>query len=769
MDLSIRAARHASGVARASTGAAARRARVAGLLAVTTAFAAAGHAQELRSSSSERPTARAIELGAAPTIDGNVADDPAWRSVEPIDEFWQIQPVAGTAASQRTAVFIGFTDAALYIGVIAYDDDPASIVSTDSRRDSSLDDTDSFRVLIDGLLDRQNGYVFGTNPAGIEFDGQISREGAGQFLPGSESGFNQNWDTSWTVRSAISDIGWSTEMEIPFRSLRFGSADVQTWGFNFERRIRRNNEVAFWAPLSQERNLFRVSEAGSIEGIRVPRQRNLQLTPYALARTRRGGALADSESDDEVGFDLKYSITPSLTLDATYNTDFAQVEVDEQQVNLDRFSLFFPEKRAFFLENAGQFTVGNSQETELFFSRRIGIADGIRTPIEGGVRLSGKVGATTNIGFLRMSSEAVEGLASANDYTVARVNQELQNRSAIGALFVDRDGDGSLLGNGPDDENQTFALDGRWGIGDNALVQAWVAETSGGTLPGLAPQDPPRPAGEDRAFAVIGDYNDADWTYGLGFTEVGENFNPEVGFLARSGYRKLEGRVFRRVRPSDLWNLFEIRPHIVYRGYWDFEDFQETGFLHMDTHWEFQTGREFHTGVNVTTEGLKQEFDIIPGVTILPGTYNHEELQLVYVGDTSQPLSFELRTTVGGRFGGDRVTVEPTVRYRIGDKFSSQFSYNHNDFDLPVPGGDFTADLWRLRVSYSFSPRMLLQMLMQYNERIDTVSTNLRFSWLQSANTGLYFVYNEVDERGFGMPRGREFVVKYSRIFDLLR
>jgi hypothetical protein len=729
------------------------------VLCISAAASAAPAIAQVPSTLTERPVARANELETAPAIDGNVVDDPGWRGAQAIDRFWQIQPAAGQAASQRTEVFVGFTNKALYIGVIAYDDEPLAIISTDSRRDSSLDRTDSFRVLIDGLLDRQNGYVFGTNPAGVEYDGQVSREGQGQAISGGEGGFNLNWDTTWNVRAAVSEIGWSAEMEIPFASLRFGAEPMQTWGFNFERRIRRNNEIAFWAPLSQERNLFRVSEAGSIEGIRVPPQRNLQLTPYALGKSRRGGTLGGSQTDEELGFDLKYSITPSLTLDATYNTDFAQVEVDEQQVNLDRFSLFFPEKRAFFLENAGQFTVGNPQEVELFFSRRIGIAAGTPTPIDGGLRLSGKVGARTNVGLLRMSADGVDGVDSANDYTVARVNQELPNRSAIGVLFVDRDGDGSLLGNGPDDQNRTYAIDGRWGIGNNSLIQAWVAETE---TPGLT--------GRDDAFAIRGDYDNADWTYGLGYTEVGESFNPEVGFLARSDYKKFEGRIFRRVRPASLWNLFEIRPHAVYRGYWDFENFQETGFLHLDTHWEFQTGREFHTGINFTKEGLKEPFDIVPGVTIQPGTYNHEELQLVYIGDDSSPLNFELRSFIGGRFGGDRLTLEPTIRYRIGDKFSTEFSYNYNDFDLPVPGGDFTADLWRFRVSYSFSPRMLLQMLTQYSEQSDTVSTNLRFSWLQSANTGLYIVYNEIDERGFGAPpRGREFVIKYNRIFDVLR
>ncbi len=711
-------------------------------------------------SSAPRPVAQAIALTTTPVTDGNVVDDPAWRGAEPITGFWQVQPNAGQAASQRTAVYIGFTDTALHIGVIAYDDEPLEIISTDSRRDSSLDDTDSIKIMIDGLLDRQNGYIFGTNPAGIEYDGQINREGVGQFVRGGEGGFNLNWDAPWTVRSEVSDIGWSAEMQIPFTSLRFGTGDVQEWGLNIERRIRRNNEVVFWAPMSQDRNLFRVSEAGSIQGIRVPRQRNLQFTPYVLGRAQRGGSLIGTETDQEIGFDLKYSITPSLTLDATYNTDFAQVEVDEQQVNLDRFSLFFPEKRPFFLENAGQFTVGNPREAELFFSRRIGIGtDGALAPIDGGLRLSGKIGGTTNVGLLFMSSDAVTNVASQNNYAVARVNQELANRSSVGFLIVNRDGDGSLLGNGSDDQNQTYAIDGRWGIGDNLLLSAWTAKT-----------ETPGRTGRDDAFAVSGDYNDALWSAGFGYTQLGADFNPEVGFLTRSDYRKVTGRILRRVRPEDLWNLFEIRPHIFYQGFWGFDGFQESEFIHVDSHWEFQTSTEIHTGFNITKEGVRTPFDIVPGVTIQPGTYDHAEIQLVLLGNQSKPLNFSIRSVVGGRFGGDRVSLSPTINYRIGDKFSSSLAFNYNDFDLPVPNGDFTANLLRLRLSYSFTPKMLLQLLSQYNEVSDKISTNLRFSWLQSANTGLYLVYNEVDDRGLGAPpRGREFIVKFSHIFDVLK
>ncbi len=495
-----------------------------------------------------------------------------------------------------------------------------------------------------------------------------------------------------------------------------------------------------------------------MRGIVPPAQRNLKLTPYVLGRAERGGSLEGTETDQEFGFDLKYSITPSLTLDATYNTDFAQVEADEQQVNLDRFSLFFPEKRPFFLENAGLFAVGNPEEVELFFSRRIGVGPGGEPiPIEGGVRLSGKLGGSTNVGFLHMSDEGRGGTIDASDFTVARISQELPNRSAIGALIVNRDGGLSISGPGISETHQTYAIDGRWGVGDNLLFEAWAAQT-----------DTPTLDGRDTAFNVRGDYSSATWSSRLGYTEVRENFSPQVGFLSRRAFRKFDGFIMRRIRPDDLWNLLEIRPHISYNGYWDFDGFQETGFLHVDSHWEFKSSTEIHTGVNFTKAGVKQPFEIVDGVTVQPGTYDHAEAQIVYFTDQSAPLSINTRLVVGGRFGGDRVSFAPTLRYRVGERFSSELSVNYNDFDLPVPNGDFSVSLTRLRLSYSFTPKILLQALVQHNDASDVLATNLRFSWLQTANSGLFLVYNEIDERFDGAPpRGRELILKYSHIFDV--
>ncbi len=705
-----------------------------------------------------RPVLQSSEMVNEPLLDGEVLGDKAWGSLIPATGFQQIEPDDGLPATQKTEVYVGFLEDALYVGLIAYDDTPNQILATDSRRDSSLDNTDSFQLIIDGLRDGQNGFIFGTNPAGIQYDGQVIREGSGGTMGSGGGGFNLNWDGSWEVATSISEIGWSAEMRIPFSTLRYGRENVQTWGINFQRNIGRNNETAFWAPLSRQHKLYRLSEAGSVTGIKPAKKRNLQFSPYILGQSTRGGNLVSTQNNSEAGFDIKYSITPSLTLDATYNTDFAQVEADEQQMNLDRFSLFFKEKRPFFLENAAQFSVGDEQAVQMFFSRRIGISSsGDQLPIIGGARLSGKLAGSTNVGFLHMHSEAVAGVAPGNKFTVARVNQELPSRSSLGFMYVGRDGDGSYLTAPGDDKNHTYSVDGRWGIGENLMLEGWLAKTS---TPGLE--------GRDEAFSAKAIYNSSEWLNRLEYSQVGEDFNPEVGFLKRSNYRRMSALILRRIRPENTWGLLEVRPHISYTAYWDFDGFQETGFLHIDNHWEFRNGYRIDTGVNFTREGVQTPFDIIDGVTIQAGTYDHSEAQIRFNTDKSDPLSLSSVTYIGGRFGGNRIAIKSSIIYRVGESFRSELTYNYNKFDLPIERGQFNANLTQLRLSYAFTPKILLQALVQHNQVDDTVGTNLRFSWLQTANSGFFLVYNEVDERGIAAnPRGKEVIFKYSHIFDV--
>ena len=700
------------------------------------------------------PSAEAVRLEIAPALDGKVLGDPAWGQPS-LKGFWQQRPVEGTPSTQETEVFIGYTDTTLYVGIVAYDDDPSGIIMADSRRDASLENGDNVSFIIDSFRDQQNGLVFGTNPAGIEYDAQVSRQASGSMM--GSGGFNLNWDTNWRVATHIGDFGWSAEFEIPFRSLRFGNQDVQTWGFNFQRTIRRNNEIAFWAPISRQYSLSRLADAGRVAGIETPVMRNFKITPYALGRERTGNRIS-TFSDQDGGFDIKYSVTPSLTLDATYNTDFAQVEVDEFQINLDRFSLFLPEQRPFFLENSAQFTVGDPGEMELFFSRRIGIAsDGSAIPIKGGLRLSGKVGDETNVGLLHMQADEVAGIAPQTDFSVARVSQEFKNRSSLGFLVVNKEENGSLDG-GPNHYNRTYAVDGQLGLGDDALLSGFVAKTD---TPGLN--------GDDMAYRLSATSDTEEWSFAGSVTHVGENFNPEVGFLRRKNYTRVGVFGLNRWRDASWDNLLEMRPHIAYRGWWGGDGLYETGFWHVDNHWEWKSGFEIHTGVNFLHEGVRDSFEFAPGFEVEAGEYDDQEVQLVLITDDSQPLSMRVTAKIGGYFGGDRVQITPAINYRVGETFNARLGWAFNELQRPGNPQKLRVNVGSLRMTYSFSPQISLQALFQYNDATDVVATNLRFAWLTSADAGFYLVYNETRDEDVGMftEKRREWILKFSHTFDL--
>ena len=726
------------------------------------------------------PAIRAIKSNSEtlPILDGNVLGDPAWSDLEPATGFIQITPNEGQRASEQTAVRIRYTEQTLYVGVVCYDRDPSQIIVSDSRRDADPQEADSFSLILDTYRDRQNGFIFGTNSAGVEYDAQVTNEGqnSGRFAQGprnqsgSGGGLNVNWDGAWTVHTETGEYGWSAEFAIPLRTLRFATGENQVWGINFERRIRRRNETAYWAPLPRQYTLARVSLAGTLEGLDIQAPRNLQIIPYALgqgARTTDSSELPTtseySDPEGDIGIDLKYSLTPSMTLDVTYNTDFAQVEVDEQQINLDRFNLFFPEKRPFFLENAGVFSVGAPGQIDLFFSRRIGIgAGGVAVPILGGARLSGSM-EDYRIGVLNMQTRQLGGEEiPGNNFSVARLKREFPNRTFAGVLVTNRQGVGDLAAE--DDYNRVIALDGQLGIGQYAFVSGFGALSA---TPGMS--------GKNYAFQTVANYNSQAWMLNAGYTEVADNFNPELGFMQRtSAYRRFNGLIFYRYRP-DFLRFHELRPHASYYGYWGFDRVYETGFLHIDNHWEWENGWEIHTGINFTTEGVRNAFQISEGVWVPRKSYHHREAMIVGITDESLPLSLSSRVIAGGFFGGDRVTILSTIRARAGDAFNTEIGLSQNWVDLP--GGKFTANLVRTRLSYSFTPRIYLQTLIQYNSAAELWSMNLRFGWLQSAGTGLFIVFNHTSDydldREFGAfnPEftDQAIIIKYSRLLNVLR
>ena len=697
-----------------------------------------------------------------PIIDGNILEEELWNLILPITELKQIKPNYGASASENTEIRIAYTSKTLYIAVVCYDSAPDKIVVSDSRRDADLNDDDSFLFIVDTYNDEQNGFLFGTNADGMEYDAQINNEGQGNFSNNRQQGgviggTNINWDASWEVKTEKGEYGWSAEFAIPLRSIRFNGGENKTWGINFQRNISKRSETALWSNLPLGFDIKRVSLAGKMNGLNLKSPKNLKVIPYSLIQTiQNNQKVKNTTTNLDFGGEIKYSLTPALTLDMTYNTDFAQVEVDEQQINLDRFNLFFPEKRPFFLENAGQFSVGTPGEVDLFFSRRIGIGNnGSLVPILGGSRVSGKIGQT-NVGLLSMFTDEVSNDLDEidiikNNYSVARVNHDFAGkRSSLGGIFVNRSGIGNNL-----DYNRVFAMDGKLGIGKKAQLSGYISKSN---TPGISKND--------HAFNFLAVYNWNGWRLNAGYTEVGDGFNPEVGFLSRSGFRKPEFLIFKQWRTKNTGKLLEVRPHISYRGYWNFQNIQETGYLHVDNHWVWESGFEIHTGVNFKRETVLSPF-LISKVIVDLGEYNHQELQLVLMTNANRKLYFQTRTVIGGYFGGNRVSSTNKVTFRLGDKFNTEGVLNYNK--LSLPNGDANVFITGVRLAYSFTPRMFLQSLVQYNNVTNITSVNARFGLLRNANTGLFVVINIIkDTDYFDELNNQSITIKYSHQFDLL-
>ncbi len=701
-------------------------------------------------------------LAQEPIIDGDVLNEALWEQVYTIRDLKQIKPNYGTPASEKTAIKIAYTSKTLYVAVVCFDTSPEKIVVSDSRRDADLNDDDSFLFIIDTYNDQQNGFLFGTNADGMEYDAQIDNEGEGNFSAnrqqgGVVGGTNINWDASWEVKTKKGDFGWSAEFAIPLRSIRFNGGNNKTWGVNFQRNISKRSETAYWANLPLGFDIKRLSLAGKMHGLNLKSPKNLKIIPYGLVQSiQNNHPPKNTTGNTAVGGDIKYSLTPGLTLDMTYNTDFAQVEVDEQQVNLDRFNLFFPEKRPFFLENAGQFSVGSPGEVDLFFSRRIGIGSGgSLVPIIGGSRVSGKIGQT-NIGLLSMFTDEIPDETGAiellkNNYSVARINHDFAaQRSSLGGIMVSRSGL-----NDPLDYNRVEAVDGKLGIGKKAQLSGYLSQSS---TPGIET--------DAHAFNFLAVYNWNGWNLRAGYTEVGEGFNPEVGFLLRSAFKKPEFLIFKQWRPKNTGKLLEVRPHISYRGYWNFQNTQETGFLHVDNHWVWESGFEIHTGINFTRETVLSAFPI-SNVTVRTGAYNHQEFQFVLMSNANRKFYYQTRTLIGGYFGGNRISSTNRATFRLGDKFNTEGVFNYNRLELPE--GDANVLISGLRLAYSFTPRMFLQSLVQYNNVSNITSVNARFGWLRNANTGLFVVLNIIkDTDYFDALNNQSITIKYSHQFDLL-
>ena len=502
----------------------------------------------------------AAEARADITLDGAL-DEEVWRTAQPAGDFVQAEPHEGQAATELTDVRIAYDHDALYIGVVCHDTTPSGLIINDIRKDFAVGEQDSFEVILDTFGDRRNGFVFAVNPAGAKSDTQIANEGRD---------VNTSWDAVWTVATKRDAAGWTAEIRIPFKTLRFERGADRIWGVNFSRHIRRKNEVDYWSPVPRVYNLYRASLAGTLAGLPDASQgRNLRLKPWIAANTTRGLGGETFDDGQHIGLDAKYGVTPSLTLDVTVTPDFAQAEVDEQQVNLTQFSLFFPEKREFFLENSGMFYFGDipresrlgnarfappEEEMLLFFSRRIGLTDdGQEIPIAAGGRLTGRVGGI-GVGAMTIQTRSTDG-RDGDNYTVLRGRRDILRNSDVGAIFLSRQSAGASS-----DRNQVAGVDANFRFVKALSVNGFLAKSAtpgvtGGQMSGKG--------------SVVWNDNFLHTQYSL--LSVGDNFRDDIGFIKRRGIRKHFVDFGIRFRP-EWWRkigIRELHPHTRYNIYTD--------------------------------------------------------------------------------------------------------------------------------------------------------------------------------------------------------
>ena len=692
----------------------------------------------------------------APKIDG-VLDDAVWGQTTPVTGFIQSEPDEGQTATQRTEVRVAYDASFIYIAAYCYDDEPERIVVADIRRDFRIDNQDTFEVIFDTFTDRRNGYVFGTNPAGARSDQQVTNEGRE---------INPSWDAPWNVQTQRVADGWTLEMAIPLASIRSAKGDDRTWGINFSRRIRRNNEVVFWAPIPRAYALTRLSLAGNLANLgNVKGGRDLRVTPYVAGKTVRemGGPAFDENAN--VGIDAKYGLTNGLTLDLTVNPDFAQAEADVQQVNLTQFSQFFPEKRDFFLENSGLFYLGDTprntrvstaprgnEDLLLFFSRRMGLAaDGKPIPIDGGLRLTGREGGVEVAALALRTRE--QDVTSSNDFAVVRLRRNLFASSDVGGIFMTRS---AVDDRG--DFNRVYGVDANIRLPGRVDWSSYVVNSETDGLSG------PR-------YAYQTSFNrEANFVHvKAGLLSLAENFNDELGFFRRTGIRKWSLDVGIRPRLTSLRRrgVREMHPHVVWNYWTDLSGNEVAKRLHTGQTFFLNDGGFSELSVNPASDLLTQPFTIHPDVpAIAPGKYDWTEWMFRHNSDPSRLLSIAFTGIIGGLWTGTQRTVRVTGTLTPSYNFRADLGVARTAGDMAGPDGKFVREIWTARANYSFTTNMFVDALAQYDADRDRLNTNVRFNLIHHPLSDLFIVYNEQRFTTAGRPApGRSITIKLTRMF----
>ena len=705
-----------------------------------------------------RATIRAVRLMAPLELDGRL-DEAVYTSVPPMSDFIQQEPQEGSAATEKTEVWVFFDSDRVYVSFRSWESDPAQMVANEMRRDNfGVFRNANVAFVLDTFYDRRNGVEFIVNPLGGRMDGQITDERL----------YNGDWNPVWDVEVGRFDGGWTVEAAVPFKSLRYRSGPVQVWGFNARRVSVWKNEHSFLMPVPSAMGgsgIFQLSRAATLVGLEVPpRSRNLDIKPYAITDLTSDGTVTPQVSNDlggDVGLDVKYGVTPNLVADLTVNTDFAQVEADEQQVNLTRFSLFFPEKREFFLENRGTFAFGGARGVGaggggtdvpvLFYSREIGLDRGQAVPMDVGGRLTGRIGRFS-LGVMTIQTGDVPDIgAQRTNFTVARIRRDILRRSNVGALFTGRSVSKTGAGS-----SETYGVDGVFSFYDNLHINTYWSKTS---TPGLA--------GDDVSYRGQLDYNGDRYGVQAERLVVGGDFKPEVGFLRRDDFDRRFGSFRFSPRPErfDAVRKFTFQGQIAYVQ--DRAGVLETRQNQAQFGIELENSDRLEVTHTRSYELLDQPFPIAPGVTIPVGGYTFQDTQASFTLGQQRVLAGSVSLQHGTFFSGNKTTVGfNRGRLELTPQLSVEPGVSHNRVDLPE--GRFTTNLVTARTTYTVTPLMFVSALLQYSSSSHALSTNVRLRWEYQPGSELFVVYNEQRDtlapNRFPELANRAFIVKINRL-----
>lgn len=693
-----------------------------------------------------RPVARALPASTPIEIDG-VLGEAAWRDAEVITEFIQAQPRTGHPGSERTEVRFLYDAEMLYVGAFLHDSRPATAMSLE--QDYETHDSDVFAVTIDTYLDRRNSFMFLINPLGAIKDGQTFND---------SRDINLAWEGVIHVETARADSGWSVELGIPFTTLRFEeSPDEMQWGLQILRRLRRTNEDIYWAPVDRRDRIHKMSRAGTLVGLRgIEQGRNFALKPYGKVGRQSSPppglapALAH-ETDWDVGGDLKWGVTPTLTLDATVNTDFSQTEVDQEQVNLTRFSLFFPERRDFFIENSGVFTFGDVTERNyrmgsslrdftLFHSRRIGLVGGQPVPIVAGGRLTGTVGGV-QVGLLDMQTRSA-GTVPAENFLVTRLRKNVLGSSDVGAIFVQRD---ATDGGAP--TTRSWGVDGNFTFFTNLVVNSYLAGTEGD--------------GSGRAGRLAAAWRDALWDISAFAKTVDDDFTPSVGFVRRRGIREYYGTIGAHPRPK-LPLVYGINPYIELDYVTDHGSRLESREGTLGLAVEFADGGSMELKGVDRFERLDAPFAITPSDTIAPGRYGFREATVRYQASGARRFAGSVALGAGEFYNGTKTSVGVGALWRASPRFSLDLRLDHNAVELPT--GSFNADVAGVRALVALSRDFFASGFVQYNTTDEQLVTSARLNVIHAPLSDLFLVFVERRDLDRDLVLERTLALKVTKL-----